>query len=93
MGQYRRWAVQPDLCPSAQRVRRQVSGQAVVPALQPGAGQCLAWCCLRQDFRRFKVAQMADIRVTDESFRPRPVPLLRRFIDQLRTEGRRPTHA
>jgi|GEM_PF-1835749 len=36
---------------------------------------------------------MADIRVTDESFRPRPVPLLRRFIDQLRTEGRRPTHA
>jgi predicted DNA-binding transcriptional regulator YafY len=55
--------------------------------------QCLAFCCLRQDFRRFKVAQMTDIRLTDESFRPRRVPLLRSFIDQLRREGRRATHA
>lgn len=47
--------------------------------------QCLAFCCLRQDFRRFKVAQMADVRLTDESFRPRRVPLLRQFIDQLRS--------
>lgn len=46
--------------------------------------QCLAFCCLRQDFRRFKVSQMADLRLTDESFRPRRVPLLRQFIDQLR---------
>jgi predicted DNA-binding transcriptional regulator YafY len=55
--------------------------------------QCLAFCCLRQDFRRFKVAQMTDIRLTDESFRPRRVPLLRSFIDQLRNEGSRPTRA
>ncbi len=47
--------------------------------------QCLAFCCLRQDFRRFKVAQMADVRLTEESFRPRRVPLLRQFIDQLRS--------
>lgn len=47
--------------------------------------QCLAFCCLRQDFRRFKVAQMANVRLTGESFRPRRVPLLRQFIDQLRS--------
>lgn len=44
----------------------------------------LAWCCLRQDFRRFKVLQMSNVRLTDESFRPRRVPLLRSFLDQLR---------
>lgn len=49
--------------------------------------QCLAFCCLRQDFRRFKVVQMADVRATDESFRPRRVPLLRAFLDRLRSGG------
>jgi predicted DNA-binding transcriptional regulator YafY len=44
---------------------------------------CLAFCCLRQDFRRFKLHAMSDVRPTDESFRPRRVPLLRSFIDQL----------
>lgn len=46
--------------------------------------QCLAFCCLRQDFRRFKVAQMDDVRQTDESFRPRRVPLLRSYIEKFR---------
>lgn len=46
--------------------------------------QCLAFCCLRQDFRRFKVTQMDRVTKTDESFRPRRVPLLRAFIDQMR---------
>ncbi|HLQ20626.1 MAG TPA: YafY family protein [Tabrizicola sp.] len=55
--------------------------------------QCLAFCCLRQDFRRFKVQQMDRVTPTDESFRPRRVPLLRAFIDRLRTEGRRATPA
>ncbi|AZL59165.1 YafY family transcriptional regulator [Tabrizicola piscis] len=50
--------------------------------------QCLAFCCLRQDFRRFKVAQMDAVRLTDESFRPRRVPLLRDFIGQLRETRR-----
>jgi predicted DNA-binding transcriptional regulator YafY len=50
--------------------------------------QCLAFCCLRQDFRRFKVAQMDAVRLTEESFRPRRVPLLRDFIDQLRNSRR-----
>jgi predicted DNA-binding transcriptional regulator YafY len=45
---------------------------------------CLAFCCLRKDFRRFKVAQIAQVTPTSESFRPRRVPLLRSFIDQMR---------
>jgi predicted DNA-binding transcriptional regulator YafY len=54
--------------------------------------QCLAFCCLRQDFRRFKVQRMDRVTLTDESYRPRRVPLLRQFIDQLsRTPG--PTRA
>ena len=44
----------------------------------------LAWCCLRQDFRRFKVHEMSNVRLTDESFRPRRVPLLRQFLEHLR---------
>lgn len=44
----------------------------------------LAWCCLRQDFRRFKALEMSNVRLTDESFRPRRVPLLRDFLEQLR---------
>ena len=49
----------------------------------------LAWCCLRQDFRRFKVLEMSNVRLTDESFRPRRVPLLRSFFDQMRQKGPR----
>jgi predicted DNA-binding transcriptional regulator YafY len=49
----------------------------------------LAWCCLRQDFRRFKVQAMSNVRLTDESFRPRRVALLRSFLDQLRETGPR----
>lgn len=47
----------------------------------------LAWCCLRQDFRRFHIAEMSDVTLTDESFRPRRVPLLRDFIARLRGGG------
>ena len=46
--------------------------------------QCLAFCCLRQDFRKFRVQAMAAVIPTDESFRPRRVPLLRDYIDQMR---------
>lgn len=51
--------------------------------------QVLAFCCLRQDFRRFKVTAMSEVRLTKESFRPRRVPLLRAFLDQLRDSGPR----
>ncbi|MCR6502838.1 YafY family transcriptional regulator [Shinella sp. CPCC 101442] len=40
----------------------------------------LAWCCLRQDFRKFRVDRITDILVTEVSFRPRRVPMLRDFV-------------
>ncbi|GHD98765.1 transcriptional regulator [Defluviimonas sp. 20V17] len=43
----------------------------------------LAWCCLRHDFRRFRLDRMRAMAETDESFRPRRVALLREFRDQL----------
>jgi predicted DNA-binding transcriptional regulator YafY len=48
---------------------------------------CLAWCCLRQGFRRFHVAMIETLAETDESFRPRRVPLLRDMLRDMR-EGR-----
>ena len=44
----------------------------------------LAWCCLRQGFRRFHLQQMTDITRTGTSFRPRRVPLLRQFLAEMR---------
>jgi predicted DNA-binding transcriptional regulator YafY len=44
----------------------------------------LAWCCLRQDFRRFHLQKMERIAIADESFRPRRVALLRAFLAQMR---------
>ena len=39
----------------------------------------LAWCCLRQDFRRFLFSRIGGVTETEESFRPRRVGLLREF--------------
>lgn len=44
----------------------------------------LAWCCLRQDLRKFMLQRIEDVQATDESFRPRRVPLLREFLEQMR---------
>jgi predicted DNA-binding transcriptional regulator YafY len=52
------------------------------------AQMCLAWCCLRQGFRRFRLDRMESIAATGESFRPRRVPLLREFIAEIRDEVR-----
>lgn len=43
----------------------------------------LAWCCLRQDYRRFVVDRMTSLATTDESFRPRRVTMLREFYKRL----------
>jgi predicted DNA-binding transcriptional regulator YafY len=48
----------------------------------------LAWCCLRQGFRRFKLPQIGSVTLTDASFRPRRVPLLREFLGQMQTRAR-----
>lgn len=45
---------------------------------------CLAWCQLRQGFRRFYLAQMQGVTETDESFRPRRVPLLRQMLNEMK---------
>ena len=44
----------------------------------------LAWCCLRQGFRRFHLEAMSEVTSTPDLFRPRRVPLLRLFLKQLR---------
>ncbi|MFP3383586.1 helix-turn-helix transcriptional regulator [Tritonibacter sp. SIMBA_163] len=43
----------------------------------------LAWCCLRQEFRKFMMWRMETAEPTDESFRPNRVRLLREYISQM----------
>ncbi len=40
----------------------------------------VAWCCLRRDFRRFRLERIEEAAATTESFRPRRVPLLRDYV-------------
>jgi predicted DNA-binding transcriptional regulator YafY len=47
----------------------------------------LAWCCLRQGFRKFDPEQIEDLALAEDSFRPRRVPLLREYVAQLRNGG------
>lgn len=50
------------------------------------ASHCLmAWCHLRQDYRVFRLDRMRDLHVTEASFRPRRVPMLREFSERLRS--------
>ena len=51
----------------------------------------LAWCTWRQGFRRFKLDLMGNITLTDTSFRPRRVPLLREFLVQLKGDRQLPS--
>jgi predicted DNA-binding transcriptional regulator YafY len=44
----------------------------------------LAWCLLRQDFRRFHLDRMDDFGITEISFRPRRVGLLRDYVSEIR---------
>ena len=37
----------------------------------------LAYCLMRADFRAFRLDRMSDLTLTDQSFRPERVPLLR----------------
>ncbi|MBK0325944.1 YafY family transcriptional regulator [Rhodobacteraceae bacterium F11138] len=52
----------------------------------------IAWCHLRQDFRTFRLDRMTDLRVTEESFRPKRVPLLRTAIASFKEEARLAEH-
>ncbi|WP_204112391.1 helix-turn-helix transcriptional regulator [Shimia biformata] len=49
------------------------------------ASHCLlAFCHLRQDFRVFRLDRMSNLDVSTQSFRPRRVPMLRQFQEQLK---------
>ena len=45
---------------------------------------CLAFCTMRQDFRRFHLERMSGVALTNMSFRPRRVSLLRDYIAKVR---------
>ena len=49
----------------------------------------LAWCCLRRDFRAFRLDRIATLDVTGPSFRPHRTSLLRQHLERLRgqTDG------
>ena len=51
------------------------------------APMLLAWCELRQGFRRFVIDRMVSVAATGESVRPRRVPLLRAFLAEMRGEA------
>jgi predicted DNA-binding transcriptional regulator YafY len=51
----------------------------------------LAWCCLREDFRTFRLDRIADFRITDDSFRPRRVGMLRECLARIQEASERNT--
>lgn len=44
----------------------------------------LAWCHLRENFRNFRLDRMHSLTVTNDSFRPQRVPLLREHLEQIK---------
>ena len=46
----------------------------------------IGWCLLREDSRVFRLDRMRDLEVTETSFRPQRVPLLRAAQDRFRRE-------
>lgn len=45
---------------------------------------CLAWCALRQGFRRFDLSRIGSAQRTGANFRPKRVSLLRDYLAQIR---------
>lgn len=43
----------------------------------------LAWCTLRCDYRKFRVSRMLDVSLSDVSFQPRRVSMLREYLERL----------
>ncbi|MEP3276647.1 MAG: YafY family protein [Stappiaceae bacterium] len=42
----------------------------------------IAWCCLREDFRMFRLDRVQSIEFMEEFFRPKRVGLLREYFDR-----------
>lgn len=47
---------------------------------------CMAWCLLRQDYRRFHLDRMEAVALSSVSFRPRRVPMLRDYVARVRAQ-------
>ncbi|WGW05136.1 helix-turn-helix transcriptional regulator [Tropicibacter oceani] len=47
----------------------------------------MAWCLLRHDFRAFRLDRIEALEITDTSFRPQRVALLRDYMARLKSEG------
>jgi len=43
----------------------------------------LAWCELREDYRSFRIDRIQEMTLTERSFRPRRVSMLREYLDRL----------
>lgn len=69
---------------NAQSTSRQVLPLAIV--FMDQTLMLLAWCCLRADFRSFRVDRIQRMTVSENSFRPKRVPLLRDFLARLDAE-------
>lgn len=65
--------------------KRQVDPLSIV--FMQDTHMLLAWCHLREAFRAFRLDRMSDLGVTGTHFRPRRVPMLRDFLEQLRAES------
>lgn len=70
---------------------RDQAGAATHRAVKPlsitlfEASHCLmAWCLLREDYRAFRLDRMSALDVTDRSFRPERVPLLRSYLERIK---------
>ncbi len=64
-----------------------VSERAVLPLAIMYADRTLSvlsWCCLREDFRMFRLDRIMDARATGRSFRPKRASLLRDYLAKLR---------
>lgn len=68
-----------------------VKGEQTVRAIWPlaiiyfdNALVCLAWCALRQGFRRFDLSRISSAQLTGANFRPKRVSLLRDYLAQIR---------
>jgi predicted DNA-binding transcriptional regulator YafY len=46
----------------------------------------LGWCHLRDDNRTFRLDRMRDLIITENSFRPRRIPMLKEALAQIRAE-------
>ncbi|MEM9054728.1 MAG: YafY family protein [Pseudomonadota bacterium] len=46
----------------------------------------MAWCELRENYRSFRIDRIREMRITERSFRPRRVPMLREYLDRVEQE-------